>query len=51
MCFRCSVKKAVEIHHPWTIADGGPCFDPANRIPLCKQCHRLEQINPTFHYE
>lgn len=50
LCANCQKRSATEIHHPWPIGDGGPCFDPRNRVPLCGTCHRLESANPTFYF-
>lgn len=51
LCFKCSQRPAKEIHHIQPIAKGGHPYDPRNRVPLCRECHAQESINPTFYLE
>lgn len=51
LCFNGCGRKAREIHHPHSIAQGGDPYADRNRVPLCRECHRAEALNPTFFYE
>ena len=51
ICAKCQIKPAQEVHHIHQIAAGGDPFDPRNRVPLCKACHRAEHKRPTFYLE
>lgn len=44
-------RPAQEIHHILEISKGGDPYDPRNRVPLTKACHRREHKRPTFYLE